>query len=370
MSILKSLSNIPGWRTKRKIVVIESDDWGSLRAPSGDGLKKMQDLGLPLGNKEGIRFNKYDDLASSDDLASLFEVLESVKDSKGHSAVLTPLCLVANPDFQKIEKNHFKKYYYHTFLESLELQNKSNAWKLWKEGYQNKLFIPEFHGREHLNVHSWMNDLNLVNATSKKGFKDKIWGQSIISGIKTNQSHRSTYNISSYSELADLKKNIQEGIELINKTFNQQTSYFLPPDGPYHLKLNQALVDNGIKYIGLGKLHNNPLESKWHQKKMFWLGRQTKEGLKVITRNVIFEPASPKSSDWVGTALINIEKAFKYKHPAVISTHRANYTGTLNPNNRKNSLKQLESLLKQISEKWPNVEFMTSSQLGDTFEKS
>jgi hypothetical protein len=102
MSILKSLSNIPGWCTKRKIVVIESDDWGSLRSPTGHGLKQMQDLGLPLGNKDGIRFNKYDDLASSDDLASLFEVLESVKDSKGHSAVLTPLCLVANPDFQKI----------------------------------------------------------------------------------------------------------------------------------------------------------------------------------------------------------------------------------------------------------------------------
>ena len=36
---LKSLltvhaSNIPGWRTKRKIVVIESDDWGSIRMPS------------------------------------------------------------------------------------------------------------------------------------------------------------------------------------------------------------------------------------------------------------------------------------------------------------------------------------------------
>ncbi|NTW32234.1 MAG: hypothetical protein HGB12_06370 [Bacteroidetes bacterium] len=27
-------SNIPGWRTDRKILVIESDDWGSIRMPS------------------------------------------------------------------------------------------------------------------------------------------------------------------------------------------------------------------------------------------------------------------------------------------------------------------------------------------------
>ena len=32
--IKKWLINIPGWRTNRHIVVIESDDWGSIRMPS------------------------------------------------------------------------------------------------------------------------------------------------------------------------------------------------------------------------------------------------------------------------------------------------------------------------------------------------
>lgn len=32
--ITHNLLNIPGWRTNRKIVVIESDDWGSIRMPS------------------------------------------------------------------------------------------------------------------------------------------------------------------------------------------------------------------------------------------------------------------------------------------------------------------------------------------------
>jgi len=33
-ALRKNLVNIPGWRTNRKIVVIESDDWGSVRMPS------------------------------------------------------------------------------------------------------------------------------------------------------------------------------------------------------------------------------------------------------------------------------------------------------------------------------------------------
>mgnify|MGYP000999890125 CR=1 FL=1 len=33
-ALLEQIINIPGWRTNRKIVVIESDDWGSVRMRS------------------------------------------------------------------------------------------------------------------------------------------------------------------------------------------------------------------------------------------------------------------------------------------------------------------------------------------------
>ena len=68
-------------------------------------------------------------------------------------------------------------------------------------------------------------------------------------------------------------------------------------------------------------------------------------------------------------AMTNIKEAFKHKTPAVISSHRANYTGSLNLKNRTHSLHQLELLLKQIKKEWPDVEFMTSSQLGRELRK-
>jgi endonuclease IV len=45
-----------------------------------------------------------------------------------------------------------------------------------------------------------------------------------------------------------------------------------------------------------------------------------------------------------------------------------NYIGSLNEENRSKGLRQLKELLNKIIEKWPEVEFMTSPQLGETMQ--
>ena len=47
-NIIKNLSNLPGWRTDRKIVVLESDDWGSIRMSSNDSRIKLLKAGLKI----------------------------------------------------------------------------------------------------------------------------------------------------------------------------------------------------------------------------------------------------------------------------------------------------------------------------------
>ena len=64
-----------------------------------------------------------------------------------------------------------------------------------------------------------------------------------------------------------------------------------------------------------------------------------------------------------------IEIAFRWNKPAVISSHRVNYIGYLHPENRERSLKQLSELLSRMLKKWPDIEFMTSSELGDLIAK-
>jgi hypothetical protein len=83
-----------------------------------------------------------------------------------------------------------------------------------------------------------------------------------------------------------------------------------------------------------------------------------------LTRNCIFEP-SEEGKDWVDSCIRDIKIAFRMRKPAVISTHRVNYIGALEENNRARGLKQLDELLGAVTKRWPDVEFITSDQLGD-----
>ena len=78
--------NFFGWRTNRKIVVIESDDWGSIRMPSKDVYNKCLKAGYPVNLNP---YEKYDSLASKDDLEILFDLLSEFKDSNGRNPVIT-----------------------------------------------------------------------------------------------------------------------------------------------------------------------------------------------------------------------------------------------------------------------------------------
>lgn len=64
-------------------------------------------------------------------------------------------------------------------------------------------------------------------------------------------------------------------------------------------------------------------------------------------------------------AMARIQVAFLYNKPAVISTHRVNYIGYIDPKNRDNSLKQMKILLDKIIKKWPDVKFISTDQLSN-----
>ena len=95
-----------------------------------------------------------------------------------------------------------------------------------------------------------------------------------------------------------------------------------------------------------------------------WLGQKDKSGLRYITRNCFFEP-SLQGEDWVDSCINNISIAFRWHKPAIISTHRVNYIGSHNPANRDIGLFQLKVLLQTILRNWPEVQFMTTPQLGE-----
>lgn len=94
------------------------------------------------------------------------------------------------------------------------------------------------------------------------------------------------------------------------------------------------------------------------------MGKQNKNDQIYLVRNVLFEPSSSQSIDWVNNALYQISRAFSEKQPAIICSHRVNFIGRIFKENRDRNLKLFRLLLNNILKKWPDVEFMSSDELG------
>lgn len=370
-ALIVNASNIPGWRTKRHIVVIESDDWGSIRMSSNDAYERLLKLGMHVDKNH---YNKFDSLECNDDLEIMFETLSKFEDSTGRYPVITGVNVVANPDFEKIKENNFTEYIYEPYTETCKkYANHDRVYELWKEGIEKRLMVPIFHGREHLNAQFWMRALNAKNESTLVGFENGVTGMPGINGIKL-PGFQAAFDIETPNDLIYQKEVLKTGLNLFEELYGYKSKYFVPTNGPFNNTLEEDLNDLGVRYINTGKKQREPLGNGQYRVNTRFIGDRNQYNQIYITRNCFFEPSSsgfekPSNTDWIGNCMKEIEIAFRWNKPAVISSHRVNYIGYLHPENRDKSLKQLSELLSRMLKKWPDIEFMTSSELGDLIAK-
>lgn len=363
---MKNISNIPGWRTRRRIVVFESDDWGSIRTSSIEAVKKLIYQGIDFVSLDARRYSFNDSLATSEDLEALFSTLLSVKDCNSHPAVFTAISLVANPDFKAIREDDFHNYHYEPFTETLKkYPGCENSFALWRQGIDEGIFIPQFHGREHLNVISWMNALRNNHTETMEVFREGMWGyvNSFYGGRRIN--YQEAFNIHDPAEINILEGIIVDGLNLFEKLFGFRAELFVAPNGAFPNVLERCLFINGIKFISQAKIQKEPVGYGKTRKAFHYPGMKNKWGQVYMTRNCFFEPCSPLKTDWTDSCLNEIANAFWWNKPAIISSHRVNYIGSLNIANRQKSLQQLNKLLHSIKQNWSDVEFMSSVDLGN-----
>lgn len=361
-------SNIPGWRTKRHIVVIESDDWGSIRMSSIENFERMLKAGM---REDRNHYNTYDALESNADLEGLYDVLSKFKDSTGRHPVMTGVNVVANPVFDKIKENGFTEYVYEPFTETCKRYNSHDrVYELWKKGIEERLFVPIFHGREHLNVQRWLRALREGNKSTLLAFDCGVTG--IYNGINDEPipEFQAAFDIDTIEDLPYQKEVIKTGLDLFEHLYGYRSKYFVPTNGPFNNSLEKDLHEAGIRYINTGKKQREPLGDGQYKVNTRYLGRKSQYGQIYLTRNCFFEPSAsgdevPENYDWLYYCLKEIEIAFRWRKPATISSHRVNYIGYLHPENREMGLKALSQLLGEIIKRWPDVEFMTSVELGD-----
>lgn len=365
--LINFLKFLPGTHTRRKIVVFESDDWGSIRMPSLSAYDALLKAGIPVDKS---RYNRFDTLASRKDLSALFEVLTSVKDCKGNHAKFTPMSLVANPDFGKIRANDFQHYFYETLPVTWARygQGYDNILELWQEGIQIGIFVPQFHGREHLNVYAWLKSLRANTPETRLGFDHQTFGLPIDSSSKRKNLYMSAFEFDSVEEYNGMPDIIRDGIQLFKKQFGYEPKAFMAPCAIWSRKIEPILNAGGIKIIQTGPLRYEPYVGappNKYKKSLVFHGSTNKQGQIYTMRNCTFEPSESPDKDWVNACLADISKAFFWKRPAIIAPHRVNFIGSLVPGNRDSGLKSLKTLLHEMLKRWPDVEFMTSEELGN-----
>lgn len=358
-SFTHNLLNIPGWRTNRRIVVIESDDWGSIRMPSKEVYSKLISKGYDMS---GSDYNRLDTLESNDDLSLLFEVLKSHRDSLGNHPVITANMVVGNPDFLKIRQSDFAKYYFEPVTETLKrYPGRDSVELLWKEGNNDRVFHPQFHGREHVNTVRWMDALRERTPEIMFTFEN----ETTFSG-DGDYNFMEVLDYNTPNDLKEMKESIAEGLAFFEKIFGFRAKSFIAPCYAWDSEIEETLSLNGVKYIQGLVIQSVPTGYFGkYKKKYHFLGSRNSYDQYFLIRNCFFEPSISKTPDPIGECLERINMAFRWGKPAVISTHRINFIGTLNENNRRNNLILLDYLLHRIIKSWPDVEFMTSDQLGD-----
>lgn len=361
-NIFGNLINIPGWRTQREIVVIESDDWGAIRMPSSDSYHKLLSKGIGVDRSF---YDRFDVLESGDDLAGLFEVLKRYRDKRGNHPVMTFNTVMGNPDFERIGQDMFNRYHFEHFTDTYRRYYGSDLMPLWKSAVEEGLIRPQFHAKEHLNVSLWMEALRRNDRDVKTAFEHNFFG--LRDGTPSdNQAHYlAAYWVEGIEDFHLKKKILKEGLDLFEKTFGYRSESFVACNYIFPQELESMLFECGVKFIQGQRGHLSPdiYTGKKRVRRTF-TGKRNSLNHIYLVRNCQFEPSSDWNKDWVGSCLLDMERSFRWGKPAIISTHRINYVGGLSEENRERGLTNLNKLIQAILKTWPNVEFMSTEQLG------
>jgi hypothetical protein len=358
----QNAKNAFGPRTHRKLLVFDVDDYGNVRLHSRQAVDNLDRAGL----KPRSRYDQFDTLETNDDLDALFEVLRSVTDRNGRSAMFTAYSLPANINFEAMADNGLQKYVYELLPETLRKlgPDYNRVMDYWRQGMADGLLHPEFHGREHFHIRLLMEKLKSEDPELAVCFENRSLAR-LSSGPLKNIKWTSAFDFESFDENRQHAETVVDGIEAFAKVFGVRPKVFCSPGSSNHSTLYETAIQQGIKFVETSSIFQLEHQGGGRYKRRFnYLGKRVGNTGRLIVRNCVFEPTEPKPFDWVAYTLQQVESAFYWKKPAIISSHRVNFCGHIDEKNRQFGLQRLQELLHQIVRRWPDVEFMSTPEMA------
>ena len=305
----------------RKVVVIESDDWGSVRMQTSEVLAMLKLKGYKFFDSNG--YDRNDTLASNKDIEILIEALTSVKDSKGHPAILTMNCVVANPDFEKIRQSGFQEYHYELFTETLKrYPHHDRSFSLWKEGMSVGVLRPQFHGREHLNAQMWLQLLQKGCKPVLDSFDKSVFSVVVDKEDDPRQHSLAAYNLANEEEYAFAKHSVKEGLDLFEQLFGYRSESMIAPNYTWDTAIEDVAYSCGVKYMQGARVqrHSQYIMRNGGNTELRFTGQRNNNGQIYMVRNCSFEPSeNPKKN--ADACMAQIKKAFNRGQAAINYMH-------------------------------------------------
>ena len=368
-TIADNLKNLRGWRTPRKLVAFAVDDYANVRVDSRDALERLSGAGLDLSSP----FDHLDTVETRQDLDALFEVLDSVRDSQSRPAIFTAYAMSANPDFGRILENG-EKYYYETVSETFSRLSSEQAaaydgaWALWQEGMAKGLIKPQFHGREHLNIDLFEHKLTEKSPDMMANLNNKSLAGITGDRAMPDVGFTHAFGLNERSQLDRHREILRDGLRLFEKVWGFRSSTFTPPAQKLHPSLFKFAEEGGVVSIDKPLRCVRAMGDGTQRREINRSGCQRGQDHVTVVRNVVFEPGKNMGFEPLERAMQQINAAFRWRKPAIISSHRVNYCGHIDESNRKRGLDALGVLLQRITERWPEVEFISVDQLVEQMD--
>ena len=240
-----------------------------------------------------------------------------------------------------------------------------NLKPLFFQGIDHKLIQAQFHAREHFNVQLWMGDLRNGNHDTQLAFKNHFFGLKTKTSSPYQTNYLAAYRAESELELEVINTILTEGLKEFEQFFGFKSQSFIACNYVWPKEIEKTLLNNGINSIQSqrGQVLPQPNRDGKPKIKYHYTGQKNKLNQIYTVRNVLFEPFENDKLDWVNHAMNEINNAFAWRKPAIVSTHRINYVSQMSVKHRDKNLKMLNQLLQQILNRWPEVEFMSSDEL-------
>ena len=353
-----ALCDLRDKRVHGRVLVIESDDWGSIRVPSLEVKHSLIAKGYDMDSRP---FERCDTLENNRDMEELYNVLLKYKDSRDNHPVITANSLVCNPDFDRIRLSDYECYYFEpTSKTYLEYPDREQVPDLVKKGIEMGVFLPQSHGREHFNYLNWIKQLQVGNKDALAVFEYKMCGIFPKSNPSQGNELLMALRYDSVEGKKAIISSVSEGLDLFEKRFGYKSKTFVAPCYWWSTAIEEVLSDRGVKMIQTDRACSDCETGRTYY---HYSGEKNKWGQFYSVRNCMFEPAISRDENEAERCLGQIESAFEKKKVAIVSSHRINFVGGIIPENRDITLRQLDWLLSKVIKKYPDVEFMTSEAL-------